>query len=199
MDPSKMIPSLYVPQDQIRIIQQSCQERNVRGAHGWRAFNDGRGHRTNNMENLMQARKAEWYVWRTLTNMGHIVTKPNFERDQRASSDMKLRLQNKTMDVEVKSVNKFKRDRNGYQFQIRRKRRHGLEVVDPYTKNGKKGDTLFFCVMVHKNKCFADSVFGMKRKDLVLSEPNRQDLRGLKKAIHPRLQTAQNFAGIYRM
>lgn len=191
-----MLPSLIVPPLELQRIEESCNENNVRGAFGWRAYNDGIGHKTNNMKNLLQARKAEWYVWKTLKSMRHTVSEPNFERDQKASADMKIMLE-KEYNVEVKSVDKRKRDKNGYQIQIRRKRKNKLIVVDPYTKNKTGGDTLFFCVIVDKNKCSADTIFGMKRKDLILSEPNRVDLRGLKKAIHPRLQKSKNFSAIY--
>ena len=54
--------------------------------------------------------------------------------------------------------------------------------------NGEKGgDTLFYCVIVDGNECRADTIFGLPRADLVCSDPNREDLKGLKYAIHPRL------------
>ena len=143
------------------------------------------------MKSLEQARKAEWFVWKKLSSLGYTVTEPNFERDARASADFKMMIGDKQYDVEVKSCAAKKRDRNGYQLQVRRKHRGKLKVVDPWVRDKTGGDTLFFCVIVSGNKCTADTIFGMRRKDLVCSEPNRPDLRGLKVAIHPRLQTAK--------
>tara|TARA_B100000683_G_scaffold256760_1_gene277611 strand:+ start:5185 stop:5628 length:444 start_codon:yes stop_codon:yes gene_type:complete len=144
------------------------------------------------MKSLEQARKAEWFVWKKLSSLGYSVTEPNFERDTRASADLKVIIEDTTYDVEVKSCAAKKRDRNGYQLQVRRKHRGRLKVVDPWVRNKTGGNTLFFCVIVSGNKCTADTIFGMRRKDLVCTEPNRADLRGLKLAIHPRLQTAHN-------
>ena len=165
---------------------------NVRGAVSWRSMNDGKGHKSNIMESLVQARKAEWYVWKILNENSNLknVSQPNFDRDQRATSDMTFEdLTGKKWHVEVKSCDAKKRDRNGYQFQIRRKRNKKLRIVDPYIRtNGKEGgDTLFYCVIVNGDTCKADTVFGLPRKDLVCSDPNRKDLKGLKYAIHPRL------------
>jgi len=59
------------------------------------------------------------------------LVKPNF-----ASEDMSFEdTTGKKWYVEVKSCEKRKRDRNGYQFQIRRKARKGLRVVDPYIQS----------------------------------------------------------------
>ena len=184
--------SLRVPSSVIRKIKASCRVDNVRGARDWRTKNDGAGHRSNIMESLVQARKAEWFVWRVLHDVGFDVTEPNFDRDERASCDLKLYYEGKDWEVEVKSCAAKKRDRNGYQLQIRRKRRGRLCVVDPWVRDESGGDTLFFCVKVSGNTCTADSVFGMKRRDLVCVDPNRKDLKGLKLAIHPRLQKGEN-------
>lgn len=181
---------LRVPSKIVRKIKKSCKYDNVRGAKDWRSKNDGNGHNSNIMQSLVQARKAEWYVWKVLSEKNVTnLTQPNFERDTRAQCDMTFDYAGKKWKVEVKSCHVFKRDRNGYQFQIRRKTRNGLRVVDPYIKSkGKKGgNTLFFCVIVDKNDCIADSIWGTKRKDLICSDPNRKDLKGLKYAIHPRL------------
>lgn len=182
---------MYVPARVVRKIQKSCTMANVRGAMTWRSRNDGAGHRTDILKSLEQARKAEWFVWKKLSSAGYTVTEPNFERDARASADLQILIAGIQYDVEVKSCAARKRDRNGYQLQVRRKRKWGLKVVDPWVRDKTGGDTLFFCVMVSGNKCTADTIFGMRRKDLVCSEPNRADLRGLKVAIHPRLQTAK--------
>ena len=184
--------SLIVPKTVVARIKASCSMSNVRGARDWRTKNDGVGHRSNIMNSLVQARKAEWFVWRVLSKRGFEVTEPNFDRDDRASCDLKLHYEGQDWDVEVKSCAAKKRNRNGYQLQIRRKRRGRLCVVDPWVRDESGGDTLFFCVKVSGNKCTADSVFGMKRSDLVCVDPNRSDLQGLKLAIHPRLQTAEN-------
>ena len=184
---------LQVPYSIVRDIEASCTMQNVRGAKDWRSKNDGIGHASNSMQNLVQARKAEWFVWKMLStnrNITHL-TRPNFDRDAKASADLSFKDKNgKRWFVEVKSCDQKKRDRNGYQFQIRRKTSDGVRVVDTYlrTNGAKGGDLLFYCVMVDKNKCTADTVFGMRRKDLVCSMPNRTDLQGLKYAIHPRLQ-----------
>ena len=187
---------LQVPTTVVRRIKASCNMKNVRGARDWRRKNDGAGHRTNIMDNLIQARKAEWFVWRVLHDIGLDVTEPNFDRDERASSDLKLHYEGKDWDVEVKSCAAQKRDRNGYQLQIRRKRHGRLCVVDPWVRDKSGGDTLFFCVKVEGNRCSADTVFGMKRRDLICVDPNRKDLKGLKLAIHPRLQKANNIFNI---
>lgn len=183
---------LRVPIDVITRIKTSCTMDNVRGAKTWRFMNDGKGHKSNIMESLVQARKAEWYVWKVLSENSNLknISHPNFDLDQRATSDMTFEdLSGKKWHVEVKSCDAKKRDRNGYQFQIRRNRRKKLRIVDPYIRtNGKEGgDTLFYCVIVDGDTCKADTVFGLPRKDLVCSDPNRKDLKGLKYAIHPRL------------
>lgn len=182
---------LTVPSKVVRAIKKSCTMNNVRGAKDWRSKNDGKGHNSNIMKSLVQARKAEWYVWKELSNWNvNNLTKPNFERDSRASADMTFKdLFGKEWKVEVKSCDAKKRDRNGYQFQIRRKTKNGVRVVDPYIKSNGEigGDLLFFCVIVDGNKCKADTIFGLPRADLVCSDPNRKDLKGLKYAIHPRL------------
>lgn len=182
---------LTVPSKVVRAIKKSCTMNNVRGAKDWRSKNDGFGHKSNIMESLVQARKAEWYVWKVLSQQNTTnLTRPNFDRDTRASADMTFEdLFGKKWKVEVKSCDAKKRDRNGYQFQVRRKTKKGVRVVDPYIRtNGEKGgDTLFYCVIVDGNECKADSIFGTPRKDLVCSDPNRRDLKGLKYAIHPRL------------
>ena len=183
---------MFIPSHIVRKIKASCTVRNVRGARDWKSKNDGKGHQSDIMKSLEQARKAEWFVWKTLSNMKLKVTPPNFERDSRASADLKLTLNGRTYNVEVKSCAAHKRDRNGYQLQVRRKYGTKLRVVDPWVRDRSGGDTLFFCVIVKGNKCIADTVFGMRRKDLVCTEPNRKDLKGLKLAIHPRLQTAEN-------
>ena len=183
---------MYVPSRVLHRIKQSCTMKNVRGAPTWRSKNDGTGHKSDIMKSLEQARKAEWFVWKKLSSLGYSVTEPNFERDTRASADLKVIIEDTTYDVEVKSCAAKKRDRNGYQLQVRRKHRGRLKVVDPWVRNKTGGNTLFFCVIVSGNKCTADTIFGMRRKDLVCTEPNRADLRGLKLAIHPRLQTAHN-------
>lgn len=184
---------MYVPKNVLRDIEKSCKHENVRGAKDWKSKNDGNGHKTKNMVNLIQARKAEWYVWKLLAANKNIfdLSAPNFDRDQKASEDMSFKDKNgKKWLVEVKSCDKKKRDRNGYQFQIRRKTKQGIRVVDPYIRtNGKKGgDTLFYCVIVDRNKCIADTIFGTPRKNLICSDPNRKDLIGLKYAIHPKMQ-----------
>ena len=184
---------IKIPKNVVSTIENSCKMNNVRGASDWRSMNDGKGHKTNIMHNLVQARKAEWFVWKVLSENKNInnLVKPNFDRDERASEDMSFEdTAGKKWYVEVKSCEKRKRDRNGYQFQIRRKTRKGLSVVDPYIRSdGKKGgDLLFYCVMVDGNKCIADSIFGTPRSKLVCSDPNRIDLKGLKYAIHPREQ-----------
>jgi len=183
---------MYIPKTVLYKIKQSCTMANVRGAPTWRSKNDGAGHRTDILKSLQQARKAEWFVWKKLSSSGYTVTEPNFERDACASADLQILIEGIQYDVEVKSCAARKRDRNGYQLQVRRKHRGKLKIVDPWVRNGTGGDTLFFCVMVSGNKCTADTIFGMRRKDLVCTEPNRPDLRGLKLAIHPRLQTAEN-------
>lgn len=183
---------LKVPNNIVHAIKKSCTLNNVRGAKDWRSKNDGKGHNSNIMESLVQARKAEWFVWKELSNWNvNNLTKPNFERDSRASADMSFESRNtgKKYYVEVKSCDVRKRDRNGYQFQIRRKTKRGIRVVDPYVRSNGEigGDLLFFCVIVDKNTCRRDTIFGLPRSDLVCSDPNRKDLKGLKYAIHPRL------------
>jgi len=183
---------LKVPNNIVHAIKKSCTLNNVRGAKDWRSKNDGKGHNSNIMESLVQARKAEWFVWKELSNWNvKNLTKPNFERDSRASADMSFESRNtgKKYYVEVKSCDVRKRDRNGYQFQIRRKTKRGIRVVDPYVRSNGEigGDLLFFCVIVDKNTCRRDTIFGLPRSDLVCSDPNRKDLKGLKYAIHPRL------------
>jgi hypothetical protein len=183
---------LRVPDKIVQVIKKSCTMDNVRGAKDWRSKNDGKGHNSNIMESLVQARKAEWYVWKELSNWNvKNLTKPNFERDSRASADLSFesRTTGRKYYVEVKSCDVRKRDRNGYQFQIRRKTRNGVRVVDPYVRSNGEigGDLLFFCVVVDNNKCRADTIFGTPRRYLFCSEPNRKDLKGFKYAIHPRL------------
>tara|TARA_B100000925_G_scaffold240816_1_gene189993 strand:- start:1147 stop:1728 length:582 start_codon:yes stop_codon:yes gene_type:complete len=183
---------LRVPENIVQVIEKSCTMNNVRGAKDWRSKNDGKGHNSNIMKSLIQARKAEWFVWKELSNWNvKNLTKPNFERDSRASADMSFECKNtgKKYYVEVKSCDIRKRDRNGYQFQIRRKTKHGIRVVDPYIRSNGEigGDLLFFCVIVDGDVCKSDTIFGTPRKDLVCIDPNREDLKGLKYAIHPRL------------
>jgi len=183
---------LRVPENIVQVIEKSCTMNNVRGAKDWRSKNDGKGHNSNIMKSLIQARKAEWFVWKELSNWNvKNLTKPNFERDSRASADMSFECKNtgKKYYVEVKSCDIRKRDRNGYQFQIRRKTKGGIRVVDPYIRSNGKigGDLLFFCVIVDGDVCKSDTIFGTPRKDLVCIDPNREDLKGLKYAIHPRL------------
>ena len=185
-----------VPKSIIQQIEASCTMQNVRGASSWRQCNDGKGHKSNIMTSLVQGRKAEYFVWSVLKAHPNVIDlqEPNFNRDTRATSDMAFKdASGKVWQVEVKSCAKKKRDRNGYQFQVRRKRGNKIKVVDPYTRtDGKEGgDTLFFCVMVKGDICQADTIFGMKRSDLVCSDPNRTDLKGLKYAIHPRLNNAK--------
>lgn len=183
---------LRVPKNIVQVIEKSCTMNNVRGAKDWRSKNDGKGHNSNIMKSLIQARKAEWYVWKELSNWNiKNLTKPNFERDSRASADMSFESRNtgRKYYVEVKSCDIRKRDRNGYQFQIRRKTKRGIRVVDPYIRSHGEigGDLLFFCVIVDGDQCKADTIYGTPRRDLVCSDPNREDLKGLKYAIHPRL------------
>ena len=183
---------LQVPKAMVDVIKKSCTFENVRGAHDWRDRNDGNGHVSNVMESLVQARKAEWYVWKVLSHRANVknLSTPNFDRDQRAAADLYFDdSTGKRWHVEVKSCDAKKRDRNGYQFQIRRRRKGKLQVVDPFIRTGGEegGDTLFYCVVVSGDRCKADTVFGMPRKHLVCSPPNRVDLKELKLAIHPRL------------
>lgn len=190
-------PWMRVPTTILNTVKQSCTVSNVRGAGSWRSMNDGKGHRSNIMESLVQGRKAEWYVWKILSTNPNIkkLSEPNFNRDQRASFDMSFQdLTGKRFSVEVKSCAKKKRDRNGYQFQIRRKYKHGLRLVDPYIETNCKegGNTLFYCVIVDGVNCRADTIFGTPRKKLICSDPNRKDLKGLKLVIHPRYNSSSN-------
>jgi hypothetical protein len=134
---------LRIPTSVVNVIKQSSTMDNVRGASTWASRNDGRGHSSNIMNSLVQGRKAEWYVWSTLSKNSNIknLSQPNFDRDQRASADMFFEdSAGKKWKVEVKSCDVGKRNRNGYQFQVRRNTRRGLRVVDPFIRsNGQNG------------------------------------------------------------
>ena len=63
---------IKIPKNVVSTIENSCKMNNVRGASDWRSMNDGKGHKTNIMHNLVQARKAEWFVWKVLSENKNI-------------------------------------------------------------------------------------------------------------------------------
>ena len=125
-----------VPTEIVQAIQASCHRSNVRGANNWK-HGDGKGHRQSMMEQLVSARCAEWGVAKILSEK-FMVSSPDFARDQQASCDLRVMINNELKRVEVKSTTLRPREtpqqaiqRRGFTFQTHRLRNGRLTCVNP--------------------------------------------------------------------